>query len=1085
MNIIFTKIQCRRWSCTALLFLVSVFSLHAQSKVAKGKVTDSGTGLPLVGATVAIKGTTNGTTTDVAGDFSITANRGAHVVVSLVGYNPSEFVVGENEGYSISLTSKTQALSEVVVVGYGQRQKKDIVSAISSVDAKDIAQSTAISPELALQGRAAGVQVTSAGGDPSARPVVRIRGVSTFNSADPLYVVDGIPIAEGGAGATLDNVNDGTRRTPVNIYTIISPDDIESISVLKDASASAIYGVRAANGVILITTKSGKKGKIKVDFDMKQGRAYLPKKYDVLNTQQYVNFYTNAYTANPQLNGTTPVPIGQATYFGPVWDPSSPQYLGNSKTYDWQDAIVNKNAQIKDYNLRVSGGTDNTDYNFSGGYAYNDAPFQGVNTGRYSVSSNVNSRIGKYIKAGINLRLIQENINQVAASGITTDLSIFKAAPWEPIYDPNNSTGYQAIWKLNSPITPSSFDVSPLFGPQYVAVGNYLAAKDLTSNKYQNQTALGTAYIEVDPVEGLKVKGSYSGQQYTITNNTFGDYNFWQFSQTPGNPFSGAPAALQLVGVTPNGISHTSGVTQNTIAALNVDYQHTFGKHNFDLTLDGSNQNYNWTNVNESTAIPYSAPSLRYFNATGTEKAAYTLNGVYKLIGFMGRLSYNYNSEFYFEGVVRRDGSSRFAPGHQWGTFPSASVAWRVTQEDFMKKITFINDLKIRGGYGVLGNEQTTGGFQYAPIAGINPPSYNLGTGSQTNNLGISFPTFPNVNLSWEKVKQADVGIDAVIFDHFNLTAEYYHKITNGIIQTVSLAPSSGIEGDAQVNIASVLNRGFEFQLGYNNNFGKLNVNASANLTTQHNEVLSLLNNQDIWNSGLAVGHSMGFIYGYKVGGIFQSQQQVADWQSKNHDASAISQSPGDIYFQDLYGQPTAGSSKKNPVKDGVVNANDETDLGNTIPKFYYGFNVGLGYQGFDLNAFFQGVGGVYKYDNARALGEAMSGYGANQWVTVLNAWTPSNHSTSMPRAVYQDPAGNNRVSDRFVESAAYLRLQNLQLGYTVPKFLLDKTKVFQKIHVYVSGINLFTVTKFKGIDPENVFYPSTRQFILGLNASF
>lgn len=1085
MTINFTKLVSGRWLFVMLLFMFCAANLQAQNKSISGKVTDAANGDALPGVSIHIKGMATGTTTDANGNFKISVKSGEVLVVSMIGYKSTEVTIADQSVYAISLHSTSAALSEVVVVGFGERQKKDVVSAISTVGAKDIEQSTAISPELALQGKAAGVQVTSAGGDPSARPTVRIRGVGTFNDADPLYVIDGIPVAEGGAGATLDGVNDPTRRTPINIYTIISPDDIESISVLKDASAAAIYGVRAANGVILITTKSGKKGRIRVDFDGRQGSESVPKTYKVLNTQQFTQFYTAAYNANPQLNGTTPVPIGQATYFGPVWDPASTQYLGNSATYDWQHAIINKNAQVRDYNIRISGGSDNTDYNFSGGYSHNDAPFTGVNTERYSVSSNINTKIGDYIKAGINIRLVQETLNEVAASGITTDLSIFKAAPWEPIYDPTNQFGYQAIWKLSGAITPSSFNISPLFGPQYVAAGNYLAAAQLTSDQFKNQTVFGTAYLEIDPFAGLKIKGSYSGQQYTINNVSYGDFNFWQFSQTPSNPYSGAPAALQLPGVTPNGLSYTSGVTQNTIAAIDLDYQHSFGKHNFDITLDASDQKYNWVNINESTAIASSQPSLRYFNATGTEKAAYTLNGIYRLIGFLGRISYNYNSEFYFEGVVRRDGSSRFAPGHQWGTFPSASVAWRITQEDFMKNITFINDLKLRGGYGVLGNEQTTGGFQYAPIANINPPSYNLGTGNQTNNLGIGFPTFPNVNLSWEKVKQADIGFDAVLFRNFTFTAEYYHKVTNGIIQTVSLAPSSGIEGQAQVNIASVLNRGFEFQVGYNNTFDGVNVNLSANLTTQHNEVLSLLNNQDIWGAGLAVGHSMGFIYGYKEGGIFQSQQQVTDWQAKYHDVNITQQAPGDIYFQDLYGQPTAGSSKKNNAKDGVIDGNDQTDLGNRIPKFYYGFTAGIGYKGFDLNAFFQGIGSVYKYDNARALGESMSGYGSNQWVTVLNSWTPENHSTTMPRAVYQDPAGNNRVSNRFVESAAYLRLQNLQLGYTLPKSILEHTKVFQKLHVYVSGINLFTITKYKGLDPENDFYPSTRQFILGVNASF
>ncbi|MDR3716959.1 MAG: TonB-dependent receptor [Puia sp.] len=1055
----------------------------------KGRVVASATGEPLAGVTVAVENTAIATATDGKGEFTIKLPEGAGraLVFSSVGFITQRVVVGSRPSLDIVLKESSKDLNTIVVVGYGSRKKRDIISAVSEIGPADIEKSTSISPELAMKGQLAGVNVTSGGGDPSARPVVRIRGVSTFNFADPLYVIDGIPIAEGGAGATVDAVNDPTRRTPINIYTIVNPNDIASITVLKDAAAAAVYGVRAGNGVILITTKSGKKGQVRVDFDALDGVQKIPKTFKVLNTQQYTNFYTNAYNAYPDLStGGTPLPIGQSAKFGPWFDPSSSQYLGNSPTYDWQHAIINKDAQIQNYNVRVSGGTDNTTYNFSAGYSSNDGPIIGVNTQRYSISTNVTSRIGKYLETGVNLRLIQENI----LSGPGGDLSNYAAAPWQPIYDKSNPYGYAPLYALTGPITPTNLPYTNLYGAQYTTFQNYLGQLATNTNKYNNQTGIGTGYIQVQPIPGLKIKGSLSGQQYTINNSNFTNFDNWEYGQTPGNPYSGVPNAV--AGTTPNALGISSGKTTNLVKALNLDYQHSFGKHNIDFTGDASYQDWSWYTTLVHSYVYSSDPSLRYFNAAGTEQGAYLENQHRVYIGYLGRFSYNYDGKYYIEGVVRRDGSSAFAPGHQFGTFPSVSAGWRISKENFMKGLTFINDLKIRGSYGSLGNDQTTGGWQYIPVANVNPPSYNLGPGTQSNNIGTAFGNFANTTLTWEKLKSGNIGFDALLLNGFSFTMDYYHKITNGIIQNVSLTPSSGIQLPANLNIATVLNRGFEFQAGYNKNFGEIGFSASANLTTVHNEVVSLANHTALRggdntqaNPNLEEGLPVGFIYGYKVGGIFQNQAQIDKYNLSVHDALSKQQAPGDMWFQNLYGQPAAGSTKHNPVKDSVVDANDETYLGSTIPRFYYGFNLGANYKGFDVSVFLLGVGDVKKYNATRAAAEGMNSNGRNQWTTVLNAWTPDHPSTKMPRAVYQDPNDNIRVSDRFVENASYLRLQNLQIGYSFPKKWMDDTKVFQGLRIFVEGINLFTITKYTGLDPENDTNPPTRQFLAGLKASF
>jgi TonB-dependent starch-binding outer membrane protein SusC len=1049
--------------------------------IVKGKVTNP-SNEPLPGVTVAVEGTTNQTATNEQGEFSIDAPPNSTLVFSSVGFISQRVALNNRTEINLTLALDATDLNEVVVIGYGQRMKKDITGAVSVIGTKDIEKSSALSPQLAMQGQMAGVNVTSAGGNPTARPTVRIRGVGTFDqngSADPLYIIDGIPLVEGGAGATVDKVNDPTRRGPINLYSIINPNDIESITVLKDASASAVYGVRAANGVILITTKTGKKGKVRVDLDAQYGTQKVPKTYDLLNTQQYVKFYTDAYNAYPDLTGSTPKPIGTAAFFGPRWDPANAAYFGNDPTYDWQDAVINHDSKNQNYNVRASGGSDNTTYNFSAGYAKNDGPFVGYNAERYSISSNLTTRIGKYLEVGLNLRGVQ----QTTLNPVDVNLEVWKAAPWQRIYDPTGAYGIAPLWKLNAPITPTTFNVSSLYAQQYVAYRNVFGELATNDDKKIDQTGLGTAYIQLQPIQGLRIKGTFSAQQTTLNQKSWQAFDRWWFGENPGNPF--ASVVNPVAGTKPGFVSFGNSTTISTTKAVNVDYIRKIGEHNINITLDASQQEYKWTGNGATRSVVTNDPSLRYFSTTGQEQGYVELRAAYALIGYLGRVSYNYANKYYIEGVVRRDGSSRFAPGHQWGTFPSGAVAWRISEEKFLKNVQFINDLKLRGGYGILGNEQTTGGWAYLSVAGVVPPSYNFGS-TNINNTGIAYSTFPNETLTWEKLYSANVGFDALLFNnHLSLTVDYYHKVTKGIIQSVSLTPSTGISKPADLNIADVLNRGFEFQVAYNRNFGEVSLNLSANLTTIHNEVLKLADHTALRGAGLEEGLPIGFIYGYQVGGIFQSQAEIDKYNLAQQDVISKEQKPGDIWFKNLYGAPTGGSTAHNTTVDSLVNENDQTYIGKTIPGYFYGFNASATWKNFDIAVFFQGVGDVQKFNDQRSAGEGMNGYGRNVFSSVLGAWTEQNKSGTMPRAVYADPNGNTRFSSRFIEEAGYLRLQNLQIGYNIPKKLLDRTHSIQNLRLYVTGINLFTATKYSGLDPENDLFPSTRQFLVGLKATF
>jgi TonB-linked SusC/RagA family outer membrane protein len=1059
-----------------------------------GTVTEAATGKPLSGASIKLKGSEIGTTTDSNGNFALQIpGAGGVLVISFVGYESSEVLVSKTGSIKVSLKLKDTQVDEVVVIGYGSRKKKDVTGAVSTVDAKDIEKSTAMSPELALQGRAAGVFVESGGGAPGARPTIRIRGVNTFGFSEPLYVVDGLPIFEGGAGVTGGAIGD--IRSPINIFSMINPADIESMTILKDASAAAIYGVRASNGVILITTKKGKSGRPRVDVSASYGTQTIPKTISTLNTQQYFTLLEEAYANNPDANTSF------AQKFGPLYDKTNPAYVGNGPTYNWDKELRNDNASIQDYTAKVSGGNEGTTYYFSAGYSRTESPLKANGIERYSIATNIDAKISKYISAGLNVRLIQQN----ALENTDGDLNTMMATiPFQPFYDKNDKTGF-------APSASGSFLPNPDFDPTLLDAGapfifapgdpkliwgnqtryNLFARQSLNDNRYELMNTFGNAYIQIEPLAGLKLRGSLGGQYYTNLRKSWEDLDAWRFSQTPGNPYAGTD------GNSKGRYGERQGKTYNLTKELTLNYSHTFKQdHGLDVILSVSDQFARWNVSDLSGNVNYSDPQYRSI----TNQPPYT-NGFASilqedaLIGYLARISYKYKDKYYFDATARRDGSSRLAPGNKWETFPSFAAAWRISAEDFFPANTFIDDLKIRGGWGRLGNYQSAGPYQF--LSNVNlTPDYPLGSGNGnpfgTQFQGARLPNFANTTLTWEKVKTTSIGFDALLFrNSFSLTAEYYSKTTFDIIQSVSLPPNTGIEFPADLNVATVTNKGIELQVGYNKKFGEVNFNVTGNITTVKNRVEKLNNGAPIGGElgRIEEGYTMFYLWGYKVGGVFQTQAEIDAWKTANPKGDAniggYEYKPGDMYFQDVYGNPTPGSKERySTTPDSLINSNDRTYLGKTIPGYYYGISFGADWKGFDINLFFQGVGDVQKYNSERSGLEAMSG-AANQWATTLNRWTTSNSSTTMPRAVYGDPAGFNRISDRYVENASYLRLKNLQIGYRIPANVLYKSKIAQTLRLYVSAINLFTVTDYSGLDPENGGLPPSRQFLFGITAGF
>ncbi len=1080
-------------SSDVLSSLESTASLPTPDREIRGQVTDAATNESLPGVSVVLKGSTRGTTTDVGGAFRLlipdqSAEAGeATLVFSYVGYETQEIVAGNQTTLTVSLKASASTLGEVVVIGYGERQRKDLTGAVSVVGGDDLVKNKAINPELSMQGRLPGVFVSTPGGAPNQRPTVRIRGVNTLGFNEPLYVVDGVPITEYGNGVPQsgNTAQAGDIRGTVNILALINPQDIESISVLKDASSAAIYGVRAANGVVLITTKRGKVGRPRIELAASRGVQNLPKRFDVLPLPEYVGLVREMYANNPATAANLPN----------FYKEGNAAYLGNLPGTDWQAAIVQKNAVIEDYSAKVSGGSESTTYYLSGGYSRTESPIQQNDLKRYSLALNLTSKIGRLFEVGFTNRLSYVQ----ALDNSQTDLSsTWRYAPWQPIYA---TTGFPAFNGFAQVVNPT-FAANPSFDPTRVSLGggpftitntgllygsatrsNVLGQWDVRQSRYNLLRNIGSAYAQVEPLKGLKLRGTFSADWYLNNRMLWQGIDFYRFTSPFTNVFSATNGTSKGL------INQRLSRNYNLVKEFSVNYARVLGGHSVDVLLNAMDQKYgyNMTSANNSQINYYSPDALALLN-TAPYSTGQVIPENNALQGYLGRLSYNFKSRYYLDATVRRDGTSRFSPTYRWGTFPSLAVAWRLSAESFMKSLTWLSDLKIRAGIGEIGNQETTQ-FGFVSLVNFNP-DYAYGSGLNGDAIGalqngIRLASLPIENLTWERVLTKNIGFDASLLQNrLTATIEYYDKKTSGILQAVTLPTSAGLDdGFAPVNnIATVRNSGFEFQVGYNGKVGEgFSYSVSGNLTTVKNQVSGLYRDLAFvsGNNRTELTQPIGYLYGYQFGGIFQNQEEIDAYKSSKPSTTTARDGinadrvvPGDAYFQDVNG-------------DGVVNANDRTYLGKTIPGYFYGLNLGAGFKGFDLSLFFQGVGDVQAVNGDRQAGIAMTSENINAWTDVRDRWTPSNPSTTLPRAVQGDPASNNRFSDRFVEDASFVRLKNVQLGYTLPQVLTSRLVGLTNVRLYVTGNNLLTFTNWSGLDPENDAIPPTRSWILGLNVNF
>ena len=1064
------------FSESALLRLTLPAARTSLEKTISGRVTDGENSEPLPGVNVLAKGTTTGTVTDIDGQYRLTvADEVTTLAFSSIGYVSEEVAIDSRSAIDIVLMPDVASLDEVVVVGYGTKAKRDITTSISSIESEAVTQTVALSPELAMQGRMTGVQVSGNDGNPFTRPTIRIRGQNTWRASDPLYVIDGVPIREPTAGtASLDNARIDDVRGPLNVMTLIDPNDIESISVLKDASAAAIYGVAAGNGVVLITTKSGKRNQgVQVGLSARAGIRRQNQRYDVLNSEQFAEYQRRVYQSDPSVN----LPPNHA----PLIFPDSAGYLGSGPTYDWQDAVTNNKASFQDYSAIVSGGSEDVDYKVAFNYASNDGVAIGNTLERISGSMNVNFDITDWLRAGVNGRIATVDGVDVQFGSDNQIRSAATTNPWQPIYG-NGPGGFAQVIPG---ITDGRWDDSPLWGegtnPNSVAVTSF------NQTRYQSVRGLGNAYLAVEPLEGLTFTGRFYLDRTTNNRYLWEDADAEVFSTVGDDPRDLGNGFSQ------GRYNRRQSIALNTMREISLNYQKSFGDHNVDVLVNALAQEWEGEYLAvESQQTSSSNPALRFFPSTSNEYTTLESEPIVReaLVGQFIRVGYDYGNTYYVNATVRRDGSTRFAPENRFGIFPAVSVAYRITNEPFMSGATgWLNDLKFRAGWGQLGN------YDVAQLAYLSPveekPTFSFGNSNAQGNNNVSSGaavfTIPNPDLQWERTTTTNLGFDAYLFDNnLGISFDYYTKRTEDILQTIPLPASVGVSVQPSGNIGEVVNKGIELAANYQFTLGPVGVNVGANITTVNNEVTKLKDGIPVYTDDLTLeeGQPINFIRGQKLGGIFTSEEEVEDFIASTKDESyrESSVAPGDLYFVDVAGPPTEEGQFRSNEPDGVINSFDNTYLGQTLPGYFYGFNLGANLKGFNFSLQFTGVGDVDRYNTEREDLIGIGYYGSNQSVDVLNAWSADNRTSTIPRIIANDPANSNRYSSRFVENGAYLRLNYAEIGYTLPS--PDRLGL-ERARIYVGGANLFTATQFTGLDPESYDNPTPITLFTGLNITF
>lgn len=986
-------------------------------------------GQPLPGVNVLEKGTTNGASTDRDGSFTINVvDENAVLVVSFIGYISQEIAVRNQTNIKVTLQTDIKSLDEVVVVGYGSQKKSDVTVSLASVSSAEFKDQPVTGVGQALQGRAAGVQVTQASNAPGGGVVVRIRGGNSLNAGnEPLYVIDGFPVYNSGG-------------------TDFNPSDIESVEVLKDASATSIYGSRGANGVVLITTKRGKAGKGKVDFQTYYGTQEVGKTLSLLNGTEYANFVNEARTN-----------AGQAVVFSPDQIAAIPN--GGEGT-NWQNEIY-RPAPIQNHQINFSGGNDKTQYLISGNMFDQEGVLINSDFKRYSVRLNLNSQVNDWLSVGTSLNILRSETN-----GTPTDLD-------------GNSGGNQSVvygaffFSPTQPVYDAAGNYTVLNTANLYDIGSPVAHSNGTQNNLRVLRVFGNVFADIKILKDLTFRTSIGSD---LSASKRGEY----FSKT-----------LTLSGRNTNGSATiTNGNVQGWLTENTLTYKKNIGADHHLVFLGGFTSQLQRNESTSTTGQGFASDNLGY---NGLAYATNTLRPVnsasqWQLNSILGRINYDYKGKYLLTATVRGDGSSRFAEGNKWGAFPSASAAWRVSEEAFLSDSRIISDLKIRASYGLTGNTEI-GSYQSIDTYDANQRGYNFGNPNSYNN-GYVPSRVGNRGLTWEKTAQMDLGVDiSLLNSRLNITVDYYSKSTTDLLYTLTVPSSTGYSSYL-TNIGEISNTGVELAINSVNTTGELKWTTDFNISANKNEIVDLGGNNNvaaggasssanILNNGtgiLRVGEAVGVFYGYEFAGIWQTGEETA--------AAGFNAKPGQRRYVDQDG-------------DGKITSdNDRKILGQAQPKLIGGITNTITYKGIDFSVLMQGVWGNSVLNMNKFELEYQNG-SRNVSRDMLDRWTTTNPSNTLPKA----DAGNSAfspVSSRQVEDGSFLRVKSVTLGYSLPKSLLQRARI-SSLRIYVSSQNLFTFTNYSGLDPEvNRYgqstlqqgidygsYPVSKSYLVGLNLSF
>lgn len=984
-----------------LIGMLLPMCMFAQQITVQGVVKDQ-TGETVIGASVMEKGTTNGTITGIDGDFSLNMSSNGTLVVSFVGYKTQEVQVKGQKQLLVVLSEDAEMLDEVVVIGYGTMKKSDLTGAVSSIGNKDIKDSPVSNLGQAIQGKISGVQIVDAG-KPGDNVSIKIRGLGSINNCDPLVVIDGVPTDLG-----LSSLNMA---------------DVERLDVLKDASATAIYGSRGANGVVMITTKRGTEGKGKLAVSANYSFQNATNVPSLLNAAQYAEL-SNDMMVN---SGRNP---------NPEW--ANPSELGAGT--DWMDELL-RTGVMQNYTVSYSGGNEKSHYYVSGGFLDQSGIVKSVNYRRFTFQSNSDAQVLKWLK-------FSNNITFSADTKKSGSYNIGDALKALPIYPVKNEDG---SW--SGPDGNSEW---------YGSTRNPIGPTELNKSQTDGYNFLANLTAELTFTKWLKFK------------STFGyDAKFWFIDNfTP--KYNWKPTPTEETSRYKSDNKSFTYLWDNYFL-----FDHTFAeKHRVGLMAGMSAQ---W-NTNDYLNAQKNVFMFDNVHEMDNGEEMYAIGGnetEWALLSYMARVNYSYEDRYLLTATIRRDGSSRFGKKHRWGTFPSVSVAWRASQEKWFPKNDYINDLKVRAGYGVTGSQASVGNYSY--LASYNTSVYPFGI-SSGNQTALVSSTLANPYIHWEEVAQTNIGFDASLFNsRVMFSFDAYLKETRDMLVKASIPITSGFEDTTTTytNAGKVRNQGIEMSLHTINLTGELGWETNVTATYNKNKIKDL--NSDVpyyinqinnsYVTMLAKDYPINVFYGYVTDGIFQNQSEV------NTHAVQPGAEPGDIRFRDLN-------------NDGVINDSDRTVIGNPNPSWLFSMNNSLSYKGFELSVFLQGIAGnkIYNANNIDNTGMAAA---YNQTTDVLKRWQGEGTSNSMPRAVFGDPNQNTRVSDRFVENGSYLRLKNITLSYTFPKQWLQKAQI-ENARLSLSCENVATITGYSGFDPEVGIngidqnrYPISRTFSLGLNFNF